>query len=117
MKKTYSPLLSIIFLLGILAWLYLTMMPPWVSDDAVSLSEFSTKRAMEHVVAISKEPHYTGSANHGSVSTLLESELRKMGLETQIQEGTTLSDWGNLVKSRNILARIKGTSNTKALLL
>jgi len=40
-----------------------------------------------------------------------------MGLETSIQEGYTLSDWGNLVKSKNLLARIKGTDSSKALLL
>jgi len=44
-------------------------------------------------------------------------ELQKLGLETSLQEGYTLSDWGNLVKSKNILARIKGTNNSKALLL
>jgi hypothetical protein len=38
-------------------------------------------------------------------------------LETTVQEGFTLSDWGNLVKSKNIMCRIEGTKNTKALLL
>jgi hypothetical protein len=34
----------------------------------------------------------------------------KLGLQTSIQEGYTLTEWGNLVKSKNILARIEGTS-------
>lgn len=46
------------------------------------------------------------------------SELEKLGLEPQLQEGYTISKWGgNLAKPINILARIKGTANTKALML
>lgn len=91
-------------------------MPQWTSDD-VPLSEFSTDRAFAKVEAIAKQPHYVGSDNHEKVAQYLQQELHKLGLETSIQEGYTLTDWGNLVKSKNILARIKGTQNTKALLL
>jgi hypothetical protein len=93
------------------------MMPQWTSDDTVPLSEFSTKRAYATVAAISKKPHFVGSENHEQVANYLIKELQKLGLETSIQQGYTLSDWGNLVKSKNILARIKGTTGTKALLL
>ncbi|MFV5697099.1 M28 family peptidase [Flavobacterium sp. ZT3R17] len=93
------------------------MMPHWTSDDEGSLSEFSTKRALAQVKAISKQPHYVGSENHEVVANYLQKELNKLGLETTVQEGYTLSDWGNLVKSKNILARIKGTNSSKALLL
>ena len=117
MKKTYTPLLSVLFLGAILLWIYLSLMPRWLSDDAVPLSDFSTKRALEHVEVLSKEVHYTGSAGHENVSSYIESELKKLGLEVYIQEGTSFSDWGNLVKAKNIMARIKGSANTKALLL
>ncbi|MET0760583.1 MAG: M28 family peptidase [Flavobacterium sp.] len=117
MKRNYSSLLSALFILVILGLIYLSMMPQWVSKEEGALSEFSTKRTLEQVAMISKEPHYIGSENHKVVADYLEKELRKLGLETQIQEGTTLSDWGNLVKSKNILARIKGSNSTKALLL
>ncbi|WP_121364904.1 M28 family peptidase [Flavobacterium limicola] len=93
------------------------MMPQWTSDDEGSLAEFSTKRALNQVEAISKQPHFVGSANHEVVANYLIKELNKLGLETSIQEGYTLSDWGNLVKSKNILARIKGSNSSKALLL
>ena len=92
------------------------MMPQWISDNK-SLSEFSTPRAIELIRKISEKPHYVGSDNHDVVASYLEKELRNLGLETKTQEGTTLSDWGNLVKSKNIMARIKGSDNTKALLL
>jgi len=92
------------------------MMPVWISNNK-SLSEYSTPRALELVRKIAEKPHYVGSENHEVVANYLEKELRNLGLETKIQEGTTLSDWGNLVKSKNIMARIKGSDNTKALLL
>ncbi|RZJ28771.1 MAG: M20/M25/M40 family metallo-hydrolase [Flavobacterium sp.] len=93
------------------------MMPRWITTDDEPLAEFSTKRAMVHVTEIAKTPHYVGSAAHAEVADYLVSELKKLGLDTKIEEGTTLTDWGNLVKSKNILARIKGSQNSKALLL
>ena len=117
MKKDYSSIFASLFILVILGLIYFTMMPQWTSDETESLSEFSTKRALTQVEAISKQPHYVGSENHEVVANYLQKELNKLGLETTVQEGYTLSDWGNLVKSKNILARIKGTSSSKALLL
>jgi hypothetical protein len=117
MKKDYSSIFACLFILGILGLIYFTMMPHWTSDEEGSLSEFSTKRALNQVEAISKQPHYVGSKEHEVVANYLLKELNKLGLETSVQEGYTLSDWGNLVQSKNILARIKGTSNAKALLL
>jgi hypothetical protein len=117
MKKDYSSIFACLFILGILGLIYFTMMPHWTSDEEGSLSEFSTKRALNQVEAISKQPHYVGSKEHEVVANYLVKELNKLGLETSVQEGYTLSDWGNLVQSKNILARIKGTSSSKTLLL
>ncbi|MFV8334954.1 M28 family peptidase [Flavobacterium sp. RSP29] len=117
MKKDYSSIFTTLFILGILGLIFFTMMPHWTSDEKGSLSEFSTKRALVQVEAISKKPHYVGSKEHEVVANYLVKELKKLGLETTVQEGYTLSDWGNLAQSKNILARIKGTSNSKALLL
>ncbi|MFV8268944.1 M28 family peptidase [Flavobacterium sp. GT2N3] len=93
------------------------MMPHWTSNKEGSLSEFSTNRALKQVEAISKQPHYVGSKEHEVVANYLIKELNKLGLQTSVQQGYTLSDWGTLVQSKNILARIKGTANSKALLL
>jgi hypothetical protein len=117
MKKDYFSIFAGLFILAILGLIYITMMPQWTTDDEGSLSEFSTKRALNQVEAISKQPHFVGSANHEVVANYLVKELNKLGLETSIQVGYTLSDWGNLVQSKNILARIKGSNSSKALLL
>jgi acetylornithine deacetylase/succinyl-diaminopimelate desuccinylase-like protein len=113
----FSSLSTILFILTTLGLLYFTMMPHWTLTDNVPLSEFSTNRAFAQVKTISKQPHFVGSTNHEKVAEYLQQELHKLGLKTTIQEGYTLTDWGNLVQSKNILARIKGTSNSKALLL
>lgn len=117
MKNKFTSILSIVFIAGIIGLLYYFMMPQWVSKEEGSLSEFSTQRALGKVKIISENPHYIGSENHKIVGDYLVKELQSLGLEVQIQEGTTLSDWGNLTKSKNILARIKGSNNSKALLL
>lgn len=117
MKKNQHTLLSALFVTAVICWIFFTMMPRWVSADDAPLAEFSTKRAMMHVTEMAKSPHYIGSQNHGAVADYLIAELKKLGLETTTEEGTTLSGWGNLAKSKNIMARIKGSQNTKALVL
>ena len=117
MKKDYYSIFAGLFISVILGLIYFTMMPQWTSDDEGLLTEFSTKRALTQVENISKKPHYVGSENHEVVANYLVKELNKLGLQTSIQEGYTLSDWGNLVQSKNILARIKGSNSSKALLL
>ena len=117
MKKNSSTLLSALFIAGIIYWIFFAMMPQRVSKVEGSLSEFSTQRALKKLAVITKKPHYVGSENHEVVAEFLVKELQNLGLETSLQEGYTLTDWGNLVKSKNILARIKGTANSKALLL
>ncbi len=117
MKKEFSSVFVLLFILATLGLIYLSLMPQWTSDDEGPLSEFSTKRAFEQVKNIAEKPHYVGSKNHETVAQYLQNELHKLGLESTVQEGYTLTDWGNLVKSKNILARIKGSQNSKALLL
>jgi hypothetical protein len=117
MNKNILSLLILVFLGGITFTLFYTRMPNDYSRKNLPLSEFSTERAMDHVYFVSQKPHYVGSDYHQEVWKYLESELQKLGLETQIQEGNTLSKWGNLVQTTNVIARIKGTNNSKALLL
>lgn len=117
MKKNYSSLLTVALIIGVLAYLFTFAMPSWSADEDKKVTEFSTSRALEHIEVIAKEPHYVGTKNHEVVANYIVRELQKLGLETTVQEGFTLSDWGNLVKSKNIVCRIEGTQKGKALLL
>ena len=117
MRKNPTSILAIVCVLALLGIIYATMMPQGISKDDEALAEFSTERALNQVEIIAQKPHYVGSTNHELVANYLKLELNRIGLETSVQEGFTLNDKGLLVKSKNILARIKGTNNTKALLL
>jgi hypothetical protein len=104
----------IIFFVGLAFW---TQMPQMPDDGKVPLQEFSTGRAYEHVREMSREPHYIGSDGHKVVAEYILRSLRDLGLNPVEQEGFSLTEWGNLVRSRNIMARIEGKGNGKALML
>ena len=117
MRKNYTSLNTMIVLLALLFGIFYVMMPQHYDTTEAPLSEFSTKRALTIVKEISAKPHFVGSKNHQVVADYLVKELKGLGLETSIQEGFTMTEKGTLVYSKNILARIKGSANTKALLL
>ena len=117
MRKNYTSLNTMIVLLALLFGIFYVMMPQHYDTTEAPLSEFSTKRALTIVKEISAKPHFVGSQNHQVVADYLVKELKGLGLETSIQEGFTMTEKGTLVNAKNILARIKGSANTKALLL
>lgn len=117
MKKNYTSLYSILVLVALLLGTFYVMMPQRYDTIEAPLSEFSTQRALVKVKELTTKPHYVGSQNHEVVANYLVKELRNLGLETSFQEGFTMTEKGTLVQSKNILARIKGSANTKALLL
>ncbi|MFT5861456.1 MAG: hypothetical protein ACI828_000098, partial [Flavobacteriales bacterium] len=109
------------FLLLAFAWLsFKSLLPPEATPASAPLTQFSTERAMEQLKVIASKPHYVGSEAHEDVREYIMEEMRKMGLEPQVQEGFVQSQWrgySNLVKVKNILARYPGTDTSKALLL
>ena len=117
MKKNYSALYSMLVLLALIFGVFFFMMPQGYDTTEAPLSEFSTKRALEKVKEIAAKPHYVGSQNHEEVAQYLVQELKNLGLQTSIQEGFTMTEKGTLVQSKNILAKIEGSANTKALVL
>lgn len=116
MKRTTT---LITLLLTVLAayWSIKSVMPDYQADINVAEEEFSVDRALKHVKAISEKPHAVGFAGHADVRTYIRSELEKMGLMVEIQEGYTAGDWANYSKAINILSRIDGSGAGPALLL
>ncbi|RKS01190.1 M28 family peptidase [Flavobacterium sp. 102] len=117
MKNNQPSLLSFLFLVAVITGVFYFMMPQNYDKTEAPLSEFSTTRALQTVKAMTLKPHYVGSKNHEVVAQYLQKELQNLGLETSLQEGFTMTEKGTLVKSKNILAKIKGTANSKSLLL
>ncbi|MDC6366181.1 MULTISPECIES: M28 family peptidase [Flavobacteriaceae] len=113
----FSRTLAFLLLIFAVYWSYKSMMPSYENDAVNPPESFSTDRALAHIKELSKEPHAVGFPAHEQVRGYIISELKKMGLETVTQEGYTAGDWGNLSKATNILARIKGSGEGKALLL
>jgi hypothetical protein len=116
MKKTPTILTILLIILSIY-WSFRVLLPQYNAEKLVPETEFSTDRALEHVKELSKEPHGVGFPGHIKARSYIIAGLNKLGLETTLQEGYTAGDWGNLSKAENILARIKGSENGKALLL
>lgn len=117
MKKNYFSILSIAFITTIIFWVFYAMTPHFNFSGNVPMSEFSSNRAIAHLKIISKKPHYVGSEYHKTVASYLENQLKSLGLEVKTEDGFTLNDGGVLVKSHNILARLKGANSSKTLLL
>ncbi|RMB63362.1 M28 family peptidase [Dokdonia sinensis] len=118
--KRLRHIVSFVLLL-LLTWLsFYSLLPKKVTKADAPLTEFSTERALEQLKVISEKPHYVGSEAHAEVRDYIMMELRKLGLEPEIQEGFVLDSWwgsSTLVKPQNIVARYKGTAPTKSLLL
>lgn len=99
-------------------WSFFALMPSHISDLNTKPTAFSSERALVHLKNISKKPHYVGSKEHEVVKNYLVKALNDLGLETQIQEAYSQNKkWGSIVKPQNILSRIKGSDNSKALML
>jgi hypothetical protein len=94
-----------------------TLMPNDNFIENPTKKEFSNSKAFKHVQNIGSEPHAVGSKAHESTSIYIINELKKLGLEVQTQEGNSFSKWGAFAKVKNIVARIKGNDNSKALVL
>ncbi|WP_396141441.1 M28 family peptidase [Flavobacterium sp.] len=117
MRKNNTSIYSQLVLVALLFGIFFFMMPQSYDQTEAPLSEFSTKRALSIVKEISKKPHFVGSKNHEVIANYLQKELQDLGLETSVQEGFTMTEKGTLVKSKNIITKIKGSKKNKALLL
>lgn len=117
MKKRTTSLYSILFFTLVLFACFFFIMPQSYDETESPLSEFSTHRALTKVKAMTQKPHFVGSEDHEIVAHYVQQELQNLGLQTSFQEGFTMTEKGTLVKSKNILAKIKGSNSTKSVLL
>jgi hypothetical protein len=116
--KTFSSLVSVLIIIGVIYWSFSDLKPTFSPEETPLKTEFSINNALFHLKKISKEAHYTGSENHKEVQNYIVDELHKMGLETEIQTQTAINKkWFAATTAENILARIKGSENGKALML
>lgn len=109
--------IALVLLIVAVYWSFSAIIPSKISDLNTDKNEFSTERALIHLKEITKAPHYVGSDEHKNVRNYIVNELENLGLDVEIQESFSMREWGNLSKPKNIIAKIKGSDNTKALIL
>lgn len=105
-----------------LAWLAIyRLSPPSAVPATAPATEFSSARAMTHLQTIARTPHPVGSTSHEATRNYLVSELTAQGFEPQVQTATAIappvSKTFRTGTVQNVVARLKGTNNTKAVML
>ncbi len=98
------------------AWTWAPSPTPAGAPD----TEFSSARARAHIEAIARAPHPMGSPEHARVQAYVMGQLRAAKLEVAVQEVTSERPGyrpPHLAVVQNVVARRRGTSPTKALLL
>jgi hypothetical protein len=119
-KEALLTFLFILFI-AIAALSYLVL--PAVVPASAPATDFSAERAIEHLKVIAREPHPTGSIANARVRDYLVEQLKQEGLEPQIQRtgvASLMEDFPGPYGAgtvENILARLKGSNSTGAVLL
>ena len=116
---------GIIALIGCLLFTILTLKlfsPPKALPTSADATEFSAERAMRHLKIIAQAPHSLGTPQNDKVIDYLVQELKQLGLEVSIQDTlVSRTRQGNprtrISRVKNIIGRLKGTNNSKAILL
>lgn len=116
--KRYRNILSLLLIIGLIYYSFFSLMPQADLSSSVAEDQFSLERALVPLKEISKKPHYHGSQEHKRVRIFLEKELQNLGFETQIQEGFVFDSASKILdRPKNIVAKLKGSQNTKSLIL
>jgi hypothetical protein len=120
MPKSAFSFLMVLWLSTLVFYVTCRLSPPSVIGTTTPPTSFSSSRAMKHLEVIGRNPHPVGSLEHAAVRRYIIGELISCGLQPEVQETSVLvSRWGVLRAStvRNIVAKLKGTSDGRALLL
>jgi hypothetical protein len=123
-KKNVAVALAAFIFVAALVWLSIALVqPPRAVPEGAPAGEFSSGRAMRHVRAIAQRPHPTGSEEIERVRRYVIGELSALGVNAEVQTTEVVprqaSDGRPVTAARvqNIMARVPGTSNSKALML
>ena len=116
--KHLKAIISLALLLGLIYYSFYSLMPQRGVDANAPKTEFSSERALVPLNVIAKKPHYIGSEAHQEVQEYLVQQLKNLGFQTHVHEGFVLNPGkGSFDKPENILGRIEGSGDGKALLL
>lgn len=111
-----------LFIIAIFAvWLsFYLIQPPEPKPESSSSAEFSAERTFDHVEQLAQTPRPLGTAANDSAKNYILDELRKLGLEPEIQQGIGIGssfDRGLVGNTENIIAKMNGTNPQRTILL
>lgn len=114
--KKYASILSVFIVVLTVYWSFHDLMP---SSDTVKIKgDFSIENALSHLKVISEKSHHVGTDAHKEVQDYIFKKLEAMNLSPEIQVQTVVNKkWFAGTTTENILAKIKGSGNRKALML
>jgi hypothetical protein len=101
--------------------IYLQNRAPDVVPENAAVSEFSAARALQQLRVFSARPRPIGSQDHANARDYILRELSNLELLPETQRTVAVSTrWGSPFAAatvNNVLARIRGTNNARAVLL
>ncbi|GAK88482.1 peptidase [Nonlabens ulvanivorans] len=99
-KSHLSSALSFLTIIAIIWYVFYSQTPSATVEENLPANQWSTARALQHVKAMSLNPHHVGSAAHDDVRDYVISQLEEIGLQVTTQKGYTMDPWGKPSKSR-----------------
>lgn len=120
-RESVIAIAMVLFVTLLIALSIYRQSPPAVIGANSPASEFSAARAMKYLEVISRRPHHIGSAEHAVVRDYLLEELTAQGLIPELQTATAVNPiWRDEFRAgtvQNVIARLPGAANTKAVML
>lgn len=120
-RESVIAIAMVLFLTLLAAFSVHRQNPPAVMDANSPLPDFSAARAMKYLEVISQRPHPMGSAEHDAVRDYIVNQLTALGLRPEVQTTTAVNPvWKDEFRAgtvENVVARLPGVANTKAVML
>jgi hypothetical protein len=120
-REPVIAIMMVLFLALLAAFSIYRQNPPAVVDTNSPLPDFSAARAMKYLEVIGQRPHPIGSTEHAAVRDYIVNELNAQGLHPEVQTATGINPaWKGEFRAgtvENVVARLPGTANTKAVML
>ncbi len=120
MKPIPAAVIALLFLIVVAASAIYNLQPPGVVPATAPDSVFSADRAMGYIRHIAAAPHPIGTPAEAKVREYIVGQLRAMGIRPTLDSTTVTGMFHGIHYAAfvvNIVARLPGTANSKAVVL
>ncbi|MGA2739109.1 MAG: M20/M25/M40 family metallo-hydrolase [Bryobacteraceae bacterium] len=111
----------LVFLIGVAWWSVQQVGPPPEVPVTAPPTDFSAARALVYLRTLARVPHPVGAVAHDAVRDYIVRQLIHLGVQPEVQTATVVSTrWGSPYGAAtvyNVIARLPGAANTKAVVL